>query len=266
MIHNLDLLSPENWILDLARIDGFRDDYHAIVKGILAHTQRECPEIHGLMEFYNNVSPEKMTNTDILAELCWIVYSSGFRFDIIKKYWTAIRKAFYQFDVKKVALLSNDLETQAVQICNRSGFRNLKKATWCIQNAHRIIEIDRERETQGGLRGYIVDISKNCLYELVELAPQVMRELGFKGIGRTTIFHFMKNMGIDIFKPDIHVRRILRELGLISCENASSLEVCGAMSFLSSVSGMKISELDTLLFVYGRSTKDSIDALCNNYI
>lgn len=232
-----------------------------MVKRMLAYALRECPETYKLMEFYSARSPKNMTNTDILAELSWIVYSSGFRFDIIKRYWGALTEAFYRFDVKKVAFLSKDLEAQATRICSHSGFNNPKKAMWCIQNARRIIELDREKKQQGGLGGYFVEISEKNLYELIELAPCLVPELRLKGIGYTTIFHFMKNMGIDIFKPDIHVRRTLENLGLIDYENAPNLEIGRAMSFLSSVSGMKISELDTLLFVYGRATKDSTSAL-----
>ena len=262
MIDDPDSFSFKDWRFNLTEIDAFKDRYRAVVESILAYTTRECPETYKLMEFYNELSPEKMTNTDIFAELSWIVYSSGFRFDIIVRYWAALREAFHQFDVKKVAFLSKDLEAQAMRICQRTGFKNPKKAMWCIQNAQRIIELDYEKKHQGGLRGYLVEISKRNLFELVELAPCVVQELRFKGIGGTTVFHFMKNMGIDIFKPDIHVRRILTNLGLIDFENVPNLEICRAMSFLSFVSGMKISELDTLLFVYGRATRDSISTLC----
>jgi hypothetical protein len=74
--------------------------------------------------------------------------------------------------------------------------------------------------------------------------------------------HALKNVGIDIFKPDIHVRRTLSRLGLIRCEHVSTTEICIVMSFLSGVSDMKISELDTLLFVYGKATGDNVNISC----
>lgn len=259
MINNLDQFT--DWIIDPTEIDSIRNKYRVMIESMLTYTLRECPEIRKLMEFYKEVSLEKMTNSDIFEELSWIVYSSGFRFDIIKRYWFALREAFHQFDVKKVASLSEDLEAQAMHICISSGFKNLRKAMWCIQNAQRIIELDCEKKHQGGLRGYLIEISRKNIFELVKLAPCVVQELRFRGIGGTTVFHFMKNMGIDIFKPDIHVRRVLTNLGLINYENAPNLEICRAMSFLSNISGMNISELDTLLFVYGRATGDSIGTL-----
>jgi 3-methyladenine DNA glycosylase Tag len=236
----------------------FKSQCHALVNRILEYTLRECPEITELMKYYNGLSPEKVTDTHILTESSWIIYSSGFRFDVVRRYWPAIKEAFQQFDVRKVASLSEDLEVQVMNICRISGFKNQRKAMWCIQNAQRIIELDYEKRSSGGLKGYFIKISKKTPYELVKLAPALVGELEFKGIGNTTIFHLMKNLGINIFKPDIHVRRVLAELRLIKCENASVLEICKTMSFLSSVSGMKINELDTLLFVYGKITGDRI--------
>jgi len=164
MINNPD--SFTDWMIDITEIDTIRNKYRAMIESMLAYTLRECPETYKLMEFYKKVSLEKMTNSDILEELSWIVYSSGFRFNIIKRYWVALREAFHQFDVKKVASLSKDLEAQAVHICIRSGFKNLKKAMWCIQNAQRIIELDYEKKHQGGLRGYLIEISKKNIVPL----------------------------------------------------------------------------------------------------
>jgi endonuclease III len=150
------------------------------------------------------------------------------------------------------------LEKQVLRVCNETGFRNFRKAKWCIQNANRIIEIENDTQLSGGLRGFFIDLSKLNPIDLIKLAPSIIQELKFKGIGRTTIFHLMKNVGIDVFKPDIHVRRILNRLGLTSSENACTTEVFRAIDFLSFVSGMRINEIDTLLFVYGKNTGDRI--------
>jgi len=45
---------------------------------------------------------------------------------------------------------------------------------------------------------------------------------------------------------------------LISGEDASAMEVCGAMLFLSTVSGYKVNQLDTFLFAYGITEGDRI--------
>jgi thermostable 8-oxoguanine DNA glycosylase len=109
----------------------------------------------------------------------------------------------------------------------------------------------------GGLKGYFVNLSKLGIGEIVRLTPSILNQLKFKGIGQTTIFHLLKNMGIDIFKPDIHVCRILDRLGLIA-DGASIYEVCEAMRSLALSYNIKVSELDTLFFVYGKTNADFI--------
>jgi 3-methyladenine DNA glycosylase Tag len=216
------------------------------------------PEAGRMLQYYDNLNPMTITDTKILTELSWVAYSSGFRHDVVKKYWPAISQAFHGFEISKVASLYEDMENEARRICRDCGFNNQKKAMWCIQNARRILELDSEKRTLGGLAGYLTGLSAKSIYDLVCLAPFLVEELRFKGIGRTTIFHLMKNLGIDVFKPDIHVRRTLAKLGLTHKEDASVVEICRAMLLLSRASQMRIIELDTLLFEYGRMTGDTL--------
>jgi 3-methyladenine DNA glycosylase Tag len=257
MTGNMGFQTVESFPTIRGKTYDFNDAQNAVQK-IISWVLKECPDATELISYYNNLSPTRVSNKDILAELSWIVYASGFRFDVIRRYWRRISEAFHEFDVVQVALLSEDLEKHAQDICCRSGFKNYRKAKWCIQNAQRIMELDREMKQKGGLRGYFVELSTIDTLELVKLAPSLLEKLRFKGIGTTTIFHLMKNVGIDIFKPDIHVCRILGRLGLINQEKASILDICQAMLFLSSKYGIRISELDTLLFVYGKTTADNV--------
>lgn len=238
-------------------IESLKTKIRTIVEDLLEYTSAKCPELNELFDYYNDISPEMLTNRRIFAELSWIVYSSGFRFDIIKKYWSSLRDAFHEFDVLEVAQWSSNLEARARRICRESGFNNQRKARWCIENAKRVVDLDHEMKRLGGLKGYFVETSKMSSFEVVNSVPIIIQDLGFKGIGKTTVFHLLKNVGIDIFKPDIHVRRILAGLGLIESEHVSATEICSAMSFLSWVSDMKLSELDTLLFIYGKATRDN---------
>jgi 3-methyladenine DNA glycosylase Tag len=215
-------------------------------------------ETREMMEYYRNITLDNMTNSEIYAEICWIVYSSGFRYDIIKKYWNLIEKEFYYFDINKVASFIDDVVEYSHRICKNSGFNNVRKAQWCIKNAVRFIELDHEKINYGGLKGYLLELSKKEPYELIEMAPLLIEELKLNGIGKITIFHLMKNIGINIFKPDIHVRRILLNLGLISKENLSIKEIYYIMKDVSEKMQIDLVELDTLLFSYGRIFGDEI--------
>lgn len=245
----------------------FSDDYEVeaycrrALDGIFDYVLKECPDLVRLNAFYQQVSPERVTNTEILAELCWIVYCSGFRVDIVRKYWDRIKQSFSNFDVNEVAILASDLEGNSIRISQECGIRNIRKASWCIQNAKRIMELNNEKKDIGGLRGYFVTLSEIDPMELIGISPKIVRELNLRGIGPVTICHLLKNMGIDIFKPDLHVCRLLGKLGLINSENTSIYEIGKAMLYLGGVYGLKISEIDTVLFEYGRSTGDLVENL-----
>lgn len=241
-----------------SELNSFELKTRNLVENIVEFVLTEHPETIEMLEFYDSLTPIRLTNNDIFREISWVVYNSGFRFDVIKKYWPILKEAYCHFEVTEVAKWSNDLDFHAKRICKVSGFNNLRKAKWCISNAQRILELENEKSCLGGLVGYFDALSKKSAEEIVKTIPVIIQELGFVGIGNVTIFHLLKNVGIEIFKPDIHVRRILAELGLIDLEDTNALEICNAINFLGSVVNMGISELDTLLFVYGRVANDQL--------
>lgn len=229
----------------------------SLVYELVSRTLEIRPSIASMYDYYESLTPSTVTPRRFYAEVCWVVYSSGFRNSIVSRYWPRIRRAFYGFDVSRVASFESVVES-AEQVCENSGFRSPIKATWCIENARRIVQIDAEWETHGGIRGYFQELSSRPLSELVQTAPSIIDELNLKGIGTTTVFHLLKNMGLDVFKPDIHVRRLVAQMKLTLDEDAPIDKICEAMTLLSSATGYSVSQLDTFLFAYGIVVGDSI--------
>lgn len=227
-----------------------------LVDDLVSRALTEQPGIVRMFDYYESLSPSSITERRLFTEVCWICYSSGFRYSVVEKYWPRIRRALYGFDVHRAAADGLDVTEAAFRVCETSGFRNLSKASWCVENARRIPELEEDWRDIGGLRGFFEHLATEDPRELVRQVPAIVKQLGLKGIGKTTAFHLMKNVGIDIFKPDIHVRRLLTRMELISQEDASPEEVCEAMVFLSSASGYKVSQLDTFLFAYGITIGD----------
>ena len=98
-----------NLVLDFNE-SSFRKKCDSLMRQIFSYTLKEYPETKDLLRFYNSLSLERVTNQHILTELSWVVYSSGFRYDIVKKYWPAITEAFQSFEVAKVAHLIEEIE------------------------------------------------------------------------------------------------------------------------------------------------------------
>lgn len=224
------------------------------IEGLRQLIATESTHCNELLEFYRSRNTSDLTNMDIFAELCWVVYSSGFRYSVVQRYWKSLANAYFSFRVEKVAQLAKNLQSNARRICELSTFHNVRKAQWCILNAQRVVELDRQLTYEGGLRGFVVELSKKSQYELVEQIPDLIAAFQFKGIGSTTMFHLLKNLGVDIFKPDRHLRRILFAWGLTDGFDASTSQICSAMEYLAAMTGARVNELDTILFHYGQRT------------
>ena len=228
------------------------------IDAVLKYTLNEMPETLKLIDHYKKIKIDNLTYCNIFEEISWIVYSSGFRNDILVKYWPYIRIEFDNFNIENVVEYFNDVEKEAKRICNNSGFHNLNKTKWCINNAKRIMELNNEKENYGGFKSYLIELSQKEPYYLVEMAPSLVNDFKLKGIGNVTIFHLLKNLGFNIFKPDIHITRLLSNFGLINKENYDNYEIFHILQLLSKSLGLKICELDTILFTYGRLHGDTI--------
>ena len=231
--------------------------YRRLVDGLLSSTFERRPEVFEMLQYYASRSPSLLNEKSFYGEVCWITYSSGFRHDVVRKCWPRIRRALYDLDVRRIASEDDKMDKAAKRICEESGFRNYAKASWCVYNAKRVVEIEDEWDYRGGIRGFFERLANDSLVNQVRQAPVTVQELGLKGIGGTTIFHLLKNVGIDIFKPDIHVRRLLTNMKLVRSEDAPIEQISQAMVALSEASGYRITQVDTLLFAYGITVGDS---------
>jgi len=223
---------------------------------IMHYTFNYSKDIYDLLNHYNSISLFNMSNSDIYGELCWIIYNSGFKYEIIKKFWPDIVKEFYYFDVEQVSKLNNDVHNNALNICEKINFYNIKKAKWCIYNAKRILELDEEKKECNGFKGYLIELSKIELISLINDISNIIKELRFKGIGEITVFHFLKNIGIDIYKPDRHIIRLFEKMGILHDSNDIQ-EVTKGFLKISDYTNFSIRELDTILFEFGRITNDA---------
>jgi len=232
-------------------------DNLALINLIFKYTHKKYPEVIDLIDYYKKLNIINMENDDIYREICWIIYNSGFKYEIIKKYWSFIQNSLDDFNVNKVALMIDNMDYYAKYVCNKSGFNNIKKAKWCIYNANRILELDKEKDNYDVFKNYLIYLSQKNRKELIEMIPNLINDFKLKGIGKITIYHLLKNIGIDIFKPDIHLCRTLKNLQIINNEKISIKEIYFAMEKLSDETNMNFKELDTLFFIYGMVTKDT---------
>lgn len=131
-----------------------------------------------------------------LENYCFVIYASGFKYDIIKAKFPAITNAFVGFKLKKIAKLEDAEQAIAV-------FANRRKAECFLSGAQAI-----------AAEGWPAFKKR-----LAARGPEMLCEL--PGIGPITKDHLAKNIGLaDVHKSDIWLARAAIECG---CDDPEEL-------------------------------------------
>lgn len=165
---------------------------------------KELSDKQALQEHLLNRSklrPADLDDRTIFKRLAAVILSSGFNATVVKNRWPALKKAFKDFDFKTI----KDWDSEKVKdlMKNRAIIRNRRKIEAIIFNASRFNEIIEEF---GNFNLYIESFnSQTDLYHDIHNK--------FQHIGQITAFDFLKRIGLDFIKPDIHIRRLFFRLG-----------------------------------------------------
>lgn len=188
-------------------------------------------------------------------KLVGTIHVSGYKVSILRNRWGDIKKAFSNYDINKVSQYSGkDLEKM---MNNSKLIRNKRKLQACIENA----KIMKEISTKYSSFGKYLDENKNNLKRLKE---ELIRK--FYYLGNVLVLEYLKEVGIDAIKPDVHVVRVMYRLGLIDSEKMSPenidkvIEVANKMSQLTRE---KLNVIDAIFWMYGGSGDNHVKkAIC----
>ena len=136
--------------------------------------------------YYKSLTPQKF-----FKQYVWVVFTCGFNASVVREYWNDIKKVLFEFNISKVKDLSDE------ELLLRIPIKNKKKVASIIR-ASQII-------TDNWLKKIKI---ASCPEEI----KSILLELPH--IGGVTIYHLMRNIGIDCFKPDRHIVNIARSLNL----------------------------------------------------
>lgn len=184
------------------------------------------------------------------------IHVSGYRVANLRNRWGDIKKAFSNYDIHKVSRYTNKDFKRMMQ--NPNLIRNKRKLKACIENA----KIMREISEKYGSFGEYLERSKTNLKKLKE---DLIKKFCY--LGNVLVLEYLKEIGIDAIKPDVHVVRVMHRLGLIDSERMSPenidkiIEVANEMSRLT---GEKLNVIDALFWMYGGSGDKHVKkAICS---
>lgn len=137
-----------------------------------------------------------------MYEYCWVVYASGFKYEIIKAKFPESETAFKNFNLDRIVRMRSLKPVLSV-------FNNELKANAFLRGCHLINE-----------EGF-----ENFKARLARDGVDTLEELG--GIGKVVKYHLAKNIGLaDCAKPDIWMIRVaehcegeLKEIVPYLCKN-----------------------------------------------
>jgi hypothetical protein len=145
----------------------------------------------GEVDWQEDVSLDNVDEKVFLQQAGWVVLSSGMRESVIKQKFPGISKAF--------------LEWESAELIVRNRERCFVDAIQCFGHKKKIsaiIDIAEDVAEKG-----FVHVCDNIASEGVDYI------MGWPYMGPATSYHFAKNLGLPVAKPDRHLVRIAKKVG-----------------------------------------------------
>lgn len=168
---------------------------------------------------------ERTTETDFLREAAWVVLSSGFRESVVRTCFRGVSEAFMEWcSARDISRCREQCERRALET-----FGNRTKIRAIGDIVGRVAVDGYERVKRGVRCGGLNWIN------------------GLPFMGPTTSFHFAKNIGMSVVKPDRHLVRIAERAG-----RESPLAMC---SEIAEIVGDRVSVVDLVFWRYATLDK-----------
>lgn len=195
-------------------------------------------------------------NSFFYEKLVGTIHVSGYKVSILRNRWSDIKKAFSNYDISKVSQYTD--EDLKKMMSNPKLIRNKRKLKACIENA----KIIKEISTKYGFFGEYLERNKNNLKKLKE---DLIKK--FHYLGNVLVLEYLKEVGIDAIKPDVHVVRVMHRLGLIDSERISLGNIDNVVEVanrISQLTGEKLSVVDAIFWIYGGGGDNHVKkAICS---
>lgn len=144
---------------------------------------------------------ECVDDRELLRQCAWVILTSGFSVAVIDQLFADIGRAFLRWrSVPEIAQYRRDCEKRALTV-----FGNRQKIH-AIGECSEIIATEGAREICEGL---------------TKQGPPYLER--FPHIGPITSCHLAKNLGVDVVKPDRHLRRLSHSLGFEEADRLCTL-------------------------------------------
>ena len=178
------------------------------------------------IDWQNQISFSKITETDFLREAGWVILSSGMRETVVRQKFPRISAAFFDWEAaERIVRNKKKCTSQAMQHFGHAG-----KISAIVHISTHLFENGFEAVRQG-----IEMIGIEYIIQLPYMGP-------------ATSYHFAKNIGLPVAKPDRHLTRIAETVGYSSAQS-----MCADIA---EITGEKIPVIDIVFWRFATLYKD----------
>jgi DNA-3-methyladenine glycosylase I len=198
---------------------------------------------------FKDFSYKNMQDKDVFWILVYVAFYSGSLASMVTRKLPHIEK--YLYDFKKVKNYSKREIEEYLKDPN--VIRHGRKIIACINNAK---EFDKLLDTYGSFSKYLESFGLLSNEEVIERLRADLRSR-FQYLGKTTVNHFLTDLGLNVLKPDRVICRIFSRLGFIGDVNNIAQAIRVGRDIAAATS-YPIRYIDIIFVTYGQMGDDGI--------
>mgnify|MGYP001323114889 CR=1 FL=1 len=199
------------------------------------------------LKIRTELNPAQLEDKTVFKRMCAVILSSGFNASIVKNMWDQLKTEFNDFDFTVL----KDWGPEKIEILmkNEKVIRNKNKIRAIIHNAKVFNNLIHKHQ------GFNKFLQENKDPELLFIS---IRD-SFYFLGSITTFDFLKRIGLNYIKPDIHVRRLFHRLGWIDSmkeTNKNLSTIFKIAEYISTETGFNLNYIDGVFWLFCSGYKE----------
>ncbi len=226
--------------------------FNQILKKIKEFSISNQVEEH--LQIRETLHPSSLDDIAIFKKMSAVIFSSGFNATVVKDMWPELKIAFKDFDFEIVKDWNEKEIEELMQ--NKKIIRNKNKLRAIIFNAKVFTELIQEYGS------FQVFLSRHSDPE--EIHTYI--EKRFHYLGKITTYDFLKRIGLNFIKPDIHIRRLYKRLGWLnsmSDNNKNLNKIFEITDYISTATKHNLNYIDGVFWLFCSGYKDVMTiAIC----
>ncbi len=229
-------------------------------KNVLLNVKKYL-EDKGIVDIDNEVSKmdlraqgKEFTLSEHIQGMVYSLLSAQTVWANIERNMPAIDKLFFEYDADKIR------EHEAQYFID--GLARLRCRSRLTNNQMRVLHknidtMERIVKEYGSMDRFVTMRPQE---EVVNLLSDQSSKYKLKQMGEALIWEYLRNIGVDGAKPDVHMKRILgsERLGVSRYSEATNEEVIRAMRDLSKETGLWMAQIDYIFWCYCATGKGEI--------